>query len=280
MPPSSPHPLPHAPPRARDQDPPLVRPRPAPREPLELRFTDRDRPDIPRIELPPGHLTLVEGRTGTEAMRHRLVIDCALQGGSVMHLVASNRLDSTGLARRAQAQGLDPAYVLNASTIARGFTAYQFSVLVEDRLPHHLDEEPTTKAALVLDPLALYTDEDVRRQEGTQLVEHAVASLRETAHEHALPLVLVQPPRPARRPSPGRRGPSPNPSPQRIAQLLSLLQDSADEHVRVHPHEGSPQGSRSRTVELPRDDRRVRLAEPPSPQARLDRFLEEGIAHG
>lgn len=259
-------------PRVRSSlDPP---PAPGPGK-LALRFTGRDRGDVPKLRLRAGEVTLLEGRAGVEAMRHRLVIDCAVRGRSVMHVVGGNRLDSTRLARRAQAKGLDPGYVLRASVVARGFTAYQLSVLLEERLPAHLDEHPSAAVALVSDPLALYTDEDVGRTEGTRLAEGALDALGRAASEHDRPIVVVQPPTPARRPAPGRRDASPGPSRERVAELMALVRDHADRRVRVAKRAQPAPADGARVVELPGPDRRVRIAEPRAEQARLDRFVQE-----
>lgn len=228
----------------------------------------------------PGEVTLVEGRAGVEAMRHRLVLDCAARGRSVMHIVGGNRLDSTGLARRAQAQGLDPGYVLRASVVARGFTAYQLSVLLEERLPAYLAEDDVAALAVVSDPLALYTDEDIRRREGRRLAKQALASIRCTADEHDVPVLIVQPPRPDRRPAPGRRDPAPGPSATRVAALLKLVRSHADQHVCVRRSGTSSGDAAARVIELPVRGERYRLAEPRSEQTRLDRFGEAARTGG
>lgn len=242
---------------------------------LALRFTEGDREDVPKLRLRAGEVTLLEGRAGVEAMRHRLVIDCAVRGRSVLHVVGGNRLDSTRLARRAQASGLDPGYVLRASVIARGFTAYQLSVLLEERLPAHLDEHPSAAVALVSDPLALYTDEDVRRREGARLAEGALDALARAARDRERPVVVVQPPTPARRPAPGRRDASPGPSRERVAELMALVREHADRRVRVSTGAQPAPADGARVVELPDPGRRVRVAETRAEQSRLDRFAQE-----
>lgn len=240
---------------------------------LVLRFTDRERADLPEVELRAGEVTLLEGRAGVEAIRHRLVIDCATRGRSIVQIVGGNRLDSTALARRAQALGLDPGYVLRASVVARAFTAYQLSVLVEERLPAHLAADDEAALAVVTDPLALYTDEDVRANEGRSLATQALASIRETAREQACPLLVVQPRRPHRRPAPGRRDRSPA-SPKRTAELLELVRAHADTYLRLRPLEGTGprEGPDGHVIERPRRGERYRVAKPRAEQARLDRF--------
>jgi len=75
-PPSDPEPVDRLGPR------PIARARSGPERsptsalPLRLRFAD-DREAEPGIELPEGQPTLVEGTRGTEAARHRLVLDAA-----------------------------------------------------------------------------------------------------------------------------------------------------------------------------------------------------------
>lgn len=242
-----------------------VQPRgPGPPE-LALRFTDRERGDLPTVRLQPGQVTLLEGRAGVEAIRQRLVVDCAARGRSVMHVVGGNRLDSTSLARRAQARGLDPGYVLRASVVARGFTAYQLSVLVEERLPAHLADHNDVALAVVSDPLALYTHEDVRCTEGRTLAEQALASLSRTAEDHTCPVLLVQPPRGQRGGRPSPRAPHQRPVRQ-DPELDQLIREHADEHLRL-----SVQGA-ARVLELLDRDERYRIADPRPRQARLERF--------
>jgi len=113
----------------------------------------------------------------------------------------------------------------------------------------------------VSDPLALYTDEDVGRREGTRLAEQALATLSCTAGEADRPLVLVQPPRPARRPSP-----------ERLAELLDLVREHADRRVREAREDAGGSAGRARVVDLPGEDEPVRVAESRVEQARLDRF--------
>lgn len=223
--------------------------------PPSLRFTDTDA--IEPIAVPEGELTLVEGTRGTEAMRHRLIVACAQAGLATMHVVGGERLDTTGLARRAQAAGLDPGYVLRSSIVARAFTAYQLSVLVEERLPGVLNREDAIGAALVLDPLRLYTDEDVRAAEARRLADQALTALQQAADEHAVPIVLVQPPRTSR------------------PQLLQGMREHAERHVLVHARDsGTHRNGRgpALTIALPREGEVHRVRDPRPSQARLDRF--------
>lgn len=242
-----------------------VQPRQAEPPTLAVRFTERDHPDVPRVPLRAGEITLLEGRAGVEAIRQRLVVDCATRGRSVMQVVGGNRLDSNGLARRAQALGLDPDYVLGTSVVARGFTAYQLSVLIEEWLPAHLTDDEGTVLAIVSDPLALYTDEDVRRIEGRRLAEQAIASLARTAEVHACPVLLVQPP-------PGQRGgrPSPrarNPTSVRTApELERLLAEHADQHLRLTARQSE------RVLAWVDRGERYRLADPRPEQTRLEAY--------
>lgn len=215
-----------------------------------------DQAAIDPIELPEGALTLVEGAGGTEPMRHRLVVACARDGLPTMHVVGGERLDTTGLARRAQAAGLDPGYVLRSSIVARAFTAYQLSVLVEERLPGVLRREEALGAALVLDPLRLYTDEDVKAAEARRLARQALTALEQAAREHEVPIVLVQPPRGSR------------------PELLEAMRERAERHVLVHARQAGPdsRGGPALTVALPREGEVRRVRDPRPSQARLDRF--------
>lgn len=231
-------------PRDRERDPPHQG-RPQPRRArvptrrddldLALRLTDRPQASTAGIDLPPGQLTLLEMGPGFQTLRHRLVLDCATSGRSVLQLVSAaegavitgrgdaravaigHRLDSTRLARKALACGLDPAYVLRASVIARAFTAYQLSSLVHGTLPEALASD---HHALVIatDPLSLYTEEDVPRREGIALAQQATEALAQAAQDHGVPLLVVQPP---------MGGPA----------FMDPLYERAGQHVRIQPHE-------------------------------------------
>lgn len=236
-----------------------VRGRITPRSPPpSLRFADHERLDGPEVELRPGEITLVEGGRGIESVRHRLVLDAAQAGSCTVQVVGEERLDTTGLVRRAQARGLDPGYVLRSSVLARAFTAYQLSVLLEERLPESLEAEDAA-ASLVLDPLRLYTDEDVRTAEARRLTRQALDRLTGIAEDFEVPLVVMQPPRRARR------------------QLTRMLREAADTRVLVqtHPGTGNAQSGRTQpayTVHLPGEEATYRLQDPRPRQSRLDRF--------
>lgn len=203
-------------------------------------MTDRPDTQTPELGLPAGTLTLLEMGSGFQALRHRLILDCAASGRSVLQLVSAaegavmtghgharavaigHRLDSTQLARKALARGLDPAYVLRASVIARAFTAYQLSALVHGTLPEALAAGDHRHAlAIVTDPLSLYTEEDVPRREGLALAEQATQALSRVAKDHGIPLLVVQP----------RMGGQP---------FMAPLYEHADEHVRIRPHPRRP----------------------------------------
>jgi len=244
--------------RARPVDPSRANREMAPR----LSFSDDDM--IDPIPVPEGEVTLVEGARGTEPMRHRLVVEQARAGQATMHVHGGDRLDTTGLARRAQADNLDPGYVLRSSIVARAFTAYQLSVLVEERLPQALARVDRLSVALVVDPLRLYTDEDVRRAEAKRLASGAFDEIATTAETNKLPVVLVQPPR-AERP-----------------ELLAQARELATKHVLVQAQgEGSVQSGQRRpelVVTLPGEDQRHRVQDPRRRQARLNRFTSGGTA--
>jgi len=130
------------------------------------------------------------------------------------------------------------------------------SVLVKERLPRVLDGEHGAEVGLVLDPLRLYTDEDVQAAEAGRLAGQAFDALARAAGEHDVPIVVVQPPRASRR------------------ELLSALRERAAWHVRVrHRGPGRVQSRQARpalTIELPREDRGHRVRDPRPRQARLD----------
>ncbi len=235
-------------------------------EPMELCLELVGDGSVPAIPLEPGELTLLEADRGAEAIRQRLVLACASQGRSCLHVVGGNRLDPLGLARRAQAARLDPGYVLASSTIARAFTAYQLSVLIEETLPELLAGSHDAALAMVSDPLALYTDEDVRQREGRILAERAAGSLVRTAREHERPLLVLQAPVPG-----GRDG-------------LAALRAVASQRVVIRHAPGNQGQSQSQsqgpfTVLLPERGQRFLVARRGPWQARIDRFAQaEGQA--
>ncbi|MDX1611154.1 MAG: hypothetical protein R3185_02210 [Candidatus Thermoplasmatota archaeon] len=227
---------------------------PESQEAPELALQVTDAPSPHAVPLRPGQVTLLEMGPGVRAVRHRLLLACAQRGHTAFQVIGGQPLDSTGLARRALACGLDPAYVLNASVITRAFTAYQLSVLLEETLPAQLASLDHLALALVLDPLALYLDDEVPAREGASLSRQAAAHLAGTASEHDVPVLVIQAPVPDTR-------------------ALGPWQDAAAEHVRVRPH---PAGQ-ARILERPRSNERRVLAEPGWCQATLDHF-QEGTA--
>lgn len=108
-----------------------------------------------------------------QATRHGWAV--AVDGG--------NSLDPYILAKHARRAGLAPRRALQGMRIARAFTAYQLSALLEETL---LDEVIDHTPALVLVSCLpeMYMDEDVPWVEANALVERAMALLRGIAREH------------------------------------------------------------------------------------------------
>jgi RecA/RadA recombinase len=107
----------------------------------------------------------------------------AARGGTAIVVDGGNSADPYVLAAHARRSGLAPRAALGAVRVARAFTAYQMSAIVEETLPAEaLDHPPALVLASCLPEL--YLDEDVPWHEGDVLVERAVALLRQLARTH------------------------------------------------------------------------------------------------
>lgn len=113
-------------------------------------------------------------------------------GQRAFHVVAGNRHDVYALARLAKERGVDPKLALQASVLARAFTAHQLASLLEDTLPVAMADR--LAYAAVVDPLDLYADEEeLRHEEGLALLQRGLAKLHVLSKRKPdLPLLVVQ----------------------------------------------------------------------------------------
>ncbi|HEV8359040.1 MAG TPA: hypothetical protein VGR28_01150 [Candidatus Thermoplasmatota archaeon] len=139
-------------------------------------------------------LTLLVAGSAWGKERARWVLDAHAQGQRAFHVIAGNRHDVYALAAAAKARGVLPQEALDASVLARAFTAHQLAALVEDTLPLMMADK--LAYAAVVDPLDLYADEDeLRPEEGLALLQRGLAKLRLLARRRpSLPLMVVQHP--------------------------------------------------------------------------------------
>lgn len=107
----------------------------------------------------------------------------ATKHGWAVAVDGGNSLDPYLLAKHARRAGVAPRRALQGMRIARAFTAYQLSALLEETLPDEVHDR-TPALVLVSCLPEMYMDEDVPWVEANALVERAMALLRGIAREH------------------------------------------------------------------------------------------------
>lgn len=139
-------------------------------------------PELPSLN--PG-LTLLEADEQTAGALQSLVLDHILLDDTPAFWI-----DSRGHATTQSLAQLAPSRrVLDRIMVARAFTAFQHYSLVED-----LTTDLTPETALLVLPAIdwFYANDDLRRGEGDEMLSHALASLRDLAADHELPILVTQ----------------------------------------------------------------------------------------
>ncbi|MEI6796529.1 MAG: hypothetical protein WCK39_06665 [Methanomassiliicoccales archaeon] len=96
---------------------------------------------------------------------------------------SANPYELTGICKRLRVR---PEHALEEIVVARAFTAYQMSALVEDMLPQQLEEPGVVVVSCFAD---LYQDVDMAWSEAEQLMKRGFAKLRELAAQGHVVLV-------------------------------------------------------------------------------------------
>jgi hypothetical protein len=136
--------------------------------------------------LRPGRLLLLED--APERMLYDLVAQAALSRGALV-LEASNRFDAYRLVESAQRRGLPVDRVLEGLRIARAFTPYQLTALLEDTLAR---EAQGAALVLVCGTSQQFFDEDTPRRVSAILQRRAFRRLQKDAHAMHAPLLVAE----------------------------------------------------------------------------------------
>ncbi len=149
------------------------------------RSTHAARPAADLPELDPG-VTLVDvdddlGVTPVQT----LLLDRLLAGDGDAHWI-----DGAGAARTTRLRELAPhPRYLDRVAIARGFTPYQYTSLI-DRLAGRLDRTPAAVVATGVD--RLYRSDDLPADRGPEMLVRAIAALARVARVHDVPVVVTR----------------------------------------------------------------------------------------
>jgi hypothetical protein len=140
-------------------------------------------PELPTLE--PG-LTLLETEAATRAALHPLVLDHVLRDGQPAYWI-----DTHDHARTRPLASLAPdPRVLDRIHVARGFTAVQHYALVETLAERVEQIQPSLLVVPALD--GRYREEEGRRNEGTEMLVRALATLAGVARRQTLPVLLTR----------------------------------------------------------------------------------------
>ncbi|MFW5911196.1 MAG: hypothetical protein ACOCSD_06615 [Halolamina sp.] len=139
-------------------------------------------PELPSLD--PG-VTLLEADGDPRIPLQTLLVDHLLLSGGRGVWVGTGRYCTTEtLARVAPDRR-----VLDRVDVARGFTPYQHSVLL-DRLASHVG--PATAVVVLPDVDALYRGDDLQGNDGGEMLVRALAQVAAVAREHEIPVLCTR----------------------------------------------------------------------------------------
>lgn len=110
-------------------------------------------------------------------------------GGSVIYLDGGNSMDPTLFPALSRRHRVDREMLLDRIQVARAFTAYQLTALVEETLPQVLDDSVNLVVAACFPEL--YLDQEIPVREARTLAERAMGSLRSAAVHHGVAVVAT-----------------------------------------------------------------------------------------
>jgi hypothetical protein len=207
----------------------------------------------------PGHVTLLRGLHHAPTLLPRLLVLAVLDLDEDVVLVdGGNVADPFGLSAICRRLRLRPKDVLPRVHIARAFTSFQMSSILEDALPRAVEEHsPAVVAITCVDEL--YHDDNVKRDQATVLLGRALDRVRDLTETEDLVTLLADL----------------RLRPKKTMDRFSALLDG-----RAHETMALERRSR-RSLRLRRGDgETAELASPPPGQLTLDEFLVGGISRG
>jgi len=205
----------------------------------------------------PGQVTLLRGLHHAPTLLPRLMVLAVLDLDEDVVLVdGGNVADPFALSSVCRRLRVRPRDVLPRVHIARAFTSFQMSSILEDALPRAMEEHsPAVLAVTCVDEL--YHDDNVKRDQATVLLGRALDRVRELTEEEELVTLLAD----LRH------------RPRKAVDRFSTLLDA-----RAHEAVVLERKSR-RTLQLRRRDGETAvLASPPPGQLTLDEFRVGGVS--
>ncbi len=136
-----------------------------------------------------GEINLLDGdRESVSSFMHAFCAEHIAVQGKVVWVDGGNALDPLLLSRMLRSRRCSTRYSLDRVTVARAFTAYQMSSIIEDRLPEKVHEE-SPSLIMVTALSALFADSDVDGRESRELIRRSMDSLDTLASEGRTVLV-------------------------------------------------------------------------------------------
>ncbi len=137
----------------------------------------------------PREVYILEGdRDSSSAVMHAFCAEQITMMGRVVWVDGGNVLDPLLLSRMMRSRRCSTRYSLDRVTIARAFTAYQMSSIIEDRLPGKVREE-SPSLVMVTALSALFADPDVDGRESRELIRRSMGALVNLAAEGSTVLI-------------------------------------------------------------------------------------------
>ena len=145
--------------------------------------------DLILAPLEPGMVTYMESTTSfVFDVIQRLIIGAISEAGATVVFVdGCNRMDPYGLVRLCKRFGIDPREALSRIVVARAFTAYQMSSIIEEKLA---EKVPGSRLLIVSGIQYLYQDMDVGDKEARVLLARANRLINDLARDH-FPVTVV-----------------------------------------------------------------------------------------
>ncbi len=137
----------------------------------------------------PREIYVLEGdRESASPVMHAFCAEYITTQGRVVWVDGGNVLDPLRLSRMMRSRRCSTRYSLDQVTIARAFTAYQMSSIIEDRLPEKVREE-SPSLVMVTALSALFADPDVDGRESRELIRRSMDALGTLAAEGSTVLI-------------------------------------------------------------------------------------------
>jgi hypothetical protein len=105
--------------------------------------------------------------------------------GGVLYIDGGNSMNPYAIVRLAKRYRLNRNYALDRIRVARAFTAYQMHTIISEKLPMEIPELNPVMVFIAYLP-DLFLDPDLDRQESHELLQQAVAGIRQLTTKHKI----------------------------------------------------------------------------------------------